>query len=111
MRRRTRGETGAMSAWNRRLAGGGSRSTVGIRRTRSSRGVGSTRPKPSGRRGSGLAPICQESSRAPGRRVYDGRGVGAAGRGGRGARVAVVGLVAGVPGVRVVGVGGGAVAS
>jgi hypothetical protein len=41
------------------LGGGGSRSTVGSRRSRSGAGVGSTLPNPSGRRGSGFAPTRQ----------------------------------------------------
>src|ERR1700712_4725192 len=56
------GVTGPTVAWNRWSRGGGSRSFVASRRTRSCFGVGSTCPNPSGRSGNGLAPTRQEPS-------------------------------------------------
>src|ERR1700712_4146936 len=56
------GVTGPIVAWNRWSRGGGSRSFVASRLTRSCLGVGSTCPNPSGRSGSGLAPTRQVPS-------------------------------------------------
>src|SRR6266516_379230 len=55
MRARVAGVTGPIVAW-KPPAGGGSRSTVGRRRSRRAAGVGRTWPKPSGRSGMGRAP-------------------------------------------------------
>ena len=72
MRLRMAGVTGPTVAWNRSSRGGGSRSLVARRRTRSCLGVGSTCPNPSGRSGSG------PRAHAPGAELRSGA-TGAAG--------------------------------